>query len=253
VSLMERNEGIKPAGIVAAGAREKCLPSPAEDWPGEKSTRQGGSPVKEDKPNKPIPQEAEGLANRLLYGAQKAKEPQAGTDQARQDQEEVEWVASWTFGTVPRLAAKTKIGVEKWADEPPDRIKTSHLYEFEPSIRHLKKLFGDFIVKYRDFRLRMQPKGTWFREHPPPWMAPVEPVEPVAPSQPVEPITPVKLEDQQPSCHRSLPKDLRRRNQIHFPSGKARRSQRRNQRRTRAIRIDRLCWIFHRILEYSAR
>jgi hypothetical protein len=135
--------------------------------------------VKEDKPNKPIPQEAERLASRLIYGAQKAKESKAKLEKDHQDPEEVEWVAQWTYGTVQRLAEKTKIGVEKWRGHPPDEIKESHLYQEKPKMSLLKYLFGEFIVKDRDFRLIEQPAGKWTREHPIGKSATAAPAEPV--------------------------------------------------------------------------
>jgi hypothetical protein len=94
-------------------------------------------------------------------------ETQSNNGEGRQDPGEVEWVAQWTYGTVHRLAEKTKIGVEKWKGHSPDEIKESHIYVFKPPIRYLKTLFGDFIVKDRDFRIFAQPEGTWDREHPP--------------------------------------------------------------------------------------
>jgi hypothetical protein len=137
--------------------------------------------VKEDKPDKPIPKEAERAANWLLYGTSKAAELKAKTEKARWDPEEVEWVAQWTYGTAQRPAERIKIGVEKWAKHPPGEIKESHICVFEPTIRYLKSIFGDFIVKDRDFKLYKKPAGTWDREHPL-WRRtsskPVDPVEP---------------------------------------------------------------------------
>jgi hypothetical protein len=56
--------------------------------------------VKEDKPSKQIPGEAGRVANRLLYGAQRANGPETATVQDRQDSGEVERVVQWTFGTM---------------------------------------------------------------------------------------------------------------------------------------------------------
>jgi hypothetical protein len=89
-----------PTPNILSGVREKFLPPSAEDRPQSKSIPQGGSQVKEDKPNKRIPEEAEIVANRLLYGASKAQGPEAGTVKDRQDPGEVEWVVQWTCGTV---------------------------------------------------------------------------------------------------------------------------------------------------------
>jgi hypothetical protein len=102
-----------PSPSPLPGAREKCLPPSAEDRPQCTSTPQGGSQVKEDKPSKPFPKEAERVINRLLYGTLKSQEPKAGVVKDRQGPEEVEWVEQWTYGTVQRLAEKLKIGVEK--------------------------------------------------------------------------------------------------------------------------------------------
>jgi hypothetical protein len=102
--------------------------------------------VTEDKPSEPIPKEAENAANRLLYRAPRAKDSEAGTEKDRQGPEEVEWVIQWTYGMVQRLAAKTKIGIEKRTEHSPEENKESHVHGFRPSTELLKRRFGDFIV-----------------------------------------------------------------------------------------------------------
>jgi hypothetical protein len=79
-----------------------------------------GNLEKEDKPDKPIPKEAERVASRLPYGTPKAQGSEAGTVKDRQDPEGVEWVVEWTYGTVQRLAEKLNIEVEKWEGYPPE-------------------------------------------------------------------------------------------------------------------------------------
>jgi hypothetical protein len=85
-----------PTPNILPGAREKYLPPPAEDRPQATSTLKKGNLEKEDKPNKPIPKEAERVADRLLYGTPKAKGSEAGTVQDRQDPGWAEWVVQWT-------------------------------------------------------------------------------------------------------------------------------------------------------------
>jgi hypothetical protein len=80
---MERNESACTGRI--PGAPEKCLSPPAEDRPQATSTLKKGNLRKEDKPNKPIPKEAERVEDRLLYGTPRAKGYEADTVQDRQD------------------------------------------------------------------------------------------------------------------------------------------------------------------------
>jgi hypothetical protein len=121
------------------------------------------------RPNKPIPKEAERVANRLLYETSKTKEPKTDMVEDRQDPEEVEWVAQWTYGTVQRLAEKLKIGVEKWLGYPPEEIKESHCFKEKPKAEYLKMTFAEFIVKDQDFKLFTQPAGKWDRDAPDRW------------------------------------------------------------------------------------
>jgi hypothetical protein len=148
------------------GAQEKCLPPSAEERPQSESTPQGGSQVTEDKPRKPIPREAERVESRLLYVASKAQRPETGTVKHQQDPGGVEWVIQWTYGAVPRLAEKLKIGVEKWEGYPPEEIKESYLYREKPTTEHLKTVFGEFIVKDRDFRVFTLSTGKWMEGAP---------------------------------------------------------------------------------------
>jgi hypothetical protein len=159
---MERNESACTGKL--PGAREKCLPPPAEDRPQATSTLKKRNLEKEDKPNKPIPKEAERVASRLLYGTPRAKGSEAGTVKDRQDPGGVEWVVQWAYGTVQRLAEKLKINVEKWEGYPPEEIKESHMYQEKPKSEYLKSAFGEFIVKDRDFRMFTQPICKWMEE-----------------------------------------------------------------------------------------
>jgi hypothetical protein len=120
-----------------------------------------GNLGKEDKPNKPIPIEAERVADRLLYGTPKAKGSEADTVQDRQDPGGGECVVQWTYGTVQRLAEKLKINVEKWEGYPSEEIKESHLYQEKSKSEYLKTAFGEYIVRDRDFRMLTLPKGEW--------------------------------------------------------------------------------------------
>jgi hypothetical protein len=120
-----------------------------------------GNLGKEYKPNKPIPKEAERVADRLLYGTPKAKGSEADTVQDRQDPGAVECVIQWTYGTVERLAEKLKINMERWEGYPPEEIKESHLYQEKPKLEYLKSAFGEYIVRDRDFSMLTLPKGEW--------------------------------------------------------------------------------------------
>jgi hypothetical protein len=159
---MERKESACTGKL--PGAREKCLPPSAEVRPQSKSTPYGGSQVKEDKPSTQIPREVERAANRLLYGARETKDQRTGAVQDRRDPGGVEWVVEWTYGTVQRLAEKLNIEVEKWEGYPPEEVKESHWYSEKPSTEYLKTVFGEFIVKDRDFRRFTQQEGKWAAE-----------------------------------------------------------------------------------------
>jgi hypothetical protein len=139
-------------------------PPPVEDRPQATSTLKKGNLGKEDKPNKPIPKEAERAADRLLYGTPKATGSEAGTVKDQQDPGGVEWVVQWTYGTVQRLVAKLNIEVARWEEYPPEEIKESHWYSEKPKTEYLKTVFGEYIIRDRDFRMFTRPICKWMDE-----------------------------------------------------------------------------------------
>jgi hypothetical protein len=59
-----------------------------------------------------------------------------------------------------------KINVEKWEGYPPEEIKESHLYQDKPEAKYPKAIFGEYIVRDRDFRMFTLPKGEWMASRP---------------------------------------------------------------------------------------